>query len=312
MGFKVQPVADEPTSEVVQLRFEEVPCPCCGNDRRILIARPLSHHRWLPGVYSYVRCKDCHQIYLNPRLDSASLGKCYARLSGWNRVEPAALDGSRGGLRELWHRLIGDEMPAMNFVGEQPVLDVGSNEGEFLSALRARGVACEGLEFNPEAVARCRQRGLTVHQGDLDSVELAAGRYGTITLVHTLEHLADPVGSLSRLRKALRLGGRIVIVVPHVESPMRSLFGPYWQGWDPPFHLAHYDAASIRKVATLAGLRLDKTKVLGSVEDVRRSVNLRVGRQSRRLLLRVAVLPVVKFAELFGLGAVLICVLSPA
>jgi len=101
-----------------------------------------------------------------------------------------------------------------------------------------------------------------------------------------------------------------VIVVPHVKSPMRWLLGNNWQGWDPPFHLAHYDADSLRNVASRAGLRLDRVKVLGSVEDVRRSVNLRFGRQSRHLLLRAASLPAIKFGEILGCGAVLVGALT--
>jgi len=58
--------------------------------------------------------------------------------------------------------------------------------------------------------------------GTLESVELEAV-YDSIFLVHTLEHLDDPVAALARLKGWLSPKGRLFLVVPNADAPSRQI-----------------------------------------------------------------------------------------
>jgi methionine biosynthesis protein MetW len=91
------------------------------------------------------------------------------------------------------------------------VLDLGTGDGAFLERLvRARRVMAEGVEINPELVARCIQRGLIVHQGNIAE---GLDQYGDQTfdyvlLLGTFQELISPV---EIVREAFRVGRRVII-----------------------------------------------------------------------------------------------------
>ena len=91
------------------------------------------------------------------------------------------------------------------------VLDLGTGDGAFLERLvRTRHVIAEGVERNPELVARCIQRGLVVHQGNIAE---GLDQYGDQTfdfvlLLGTFQELISPV---EIVREAFRVGRSVII-----------------------------------------------------------------------------------------------------
>ncbi|MBI3394514.1 MAG: methionine biosynthesis protein MetW [Spirochaetia bacterium] len=91
------------------------------------------------------------------------------------------------------------------------VLDLGTGDGAFLERLnRARRVSVEGVEKDPEMVARCIERGLVVHQGDiLDGLDQYAARsFDYVLMLGTFQELLSPGEVLS---EAFRVGRRVMI-----------------------------------------------------------------------------------------------------
>jgi len=240
-----------------------------------------------------VRCEGCGLVYANPRLTGPALSAAYAVL---RQVEattfpPRPAEKEPPGLaRRLWRPLTQRQVVG-DWVELGPVLDVGCDVGELLSALKARGVQATGIEVSPTAVERCRTRGLDVIHGTVEDVDLPDSAYRTITLSHVLEHFPDPVAALKKLWRALEPGGRIVISVPNHQSLVARLFGAHWHGWDPPFHLTHFDPASLTAVLKTAGFRVESLSTRANPEDVTRSLGNLVGRPVDALWIRAAFLP---------------------
>ncbi len=92
------------------------------------------------------------------------------------------------------------------------VLDLGTGDGAFMEQLvsRRRGVSVEGVEKDPEMVARCIERGLVVHQGDiLDGLDqYPMGAFDYVLLLGTFQELVVP-GIV--LREAFRVGRQVII-----------------------------------------------------------------------------------------------------
>jgi SAM-dependent methyltransferase len=202
---------------------------------------------------------------------------------------------------------------ALPYIGKGPVLDAGCNRGELLLQLRSLGFEAEGLEFNGPAVEECRKLGFNVCLGDVTNAELPPTRYRTIILQHTLEHLTEPVSDLRKLAKSLvDSESAIVIVVPHVGSPVRRWFGDSWHGWDPPFHICQYTPKTLASLAERAGLRMHRYRLIFAPDDYTRSLALATCKPGRRLLLRLLLIPPMKLMQLFGYGGILVAELRPA
>jgi SAM-dependent methyltransferase len=89
------------------------------------------------------------------------------------------------------------------------VLDFGCASGEVLLAIRcARRI---GVEVNPPFLVRARDHGIEAYVSLTDvpvnSVDVAISG-------HTLEHCLRPLDELLGIRRVLREGGRLVLVLP--------------------------------------------------------------------------------------------------
>src|SRR6185295_5792516 len=76
-------------------------------------------------------------------------------------------------------------------------------------------------ELVASASARLGPRATFVH-GTFETVDLA-DRYDAIFLVHTLEHLDDPVAVLRRVNDWLTDEGRLAVVVPNANAASRQI-----------------------------------------------------------------------------------------
>ena len=104
------------------------------------------------------------------------------------------------------------------------VLDVSCGAGVGLAVLRDRfgWRDCQGVECDPEAVRIANeQRGLIVAHGLLHTVDLPANHFDLVVMDNALEHHANPRQALQLVRRALRPGGAVLIVVPNFHGHHR-------------------------------------------------------------------------------------------
>jgi len=105
--------------------------------------------------------------------------------------------------------IIADHIPA-----GASVLDVGCGDGELLAALRDKGCDARGMELDPENVAHCVARGLSVIQGDADA-DLAFYPDKSLdyaVLSQTLQTTKRPDLVLDEL---LRVGRKAIVSFPN-------------------------------------------------------------------------------------------------
>jgi SAM-dependent methyltransferase len=82
------------------------------------------------------------------------------------------------------------------------VLDLGCGRGEFIEALREKGISAEGIDLNEQMVEICRDKGLACRQADiLDTLmEQDDGSLGGIFSSQVIEHLTpDYLGRMIEL-----------------------------------------------------------------------------------------------------------------
>ncbi len=101
------------------------------------------------------------------------------------------------------------------------VLEVGAGHGT-LTDLLVDGRSVVASDVSTRCVAALRERFAGVSGVDVVQADIAAaptlGEFDSVVLVNVLEHVADDVAALARLREALRPRGRLVIFVPAFQS----------------------------------------------------------------------------------------------
>ena len=99
------------------------------------------------------------------------------------------------------------------------LLDVGCAAGCLLEAARRRGWDVVGLDISDYAVEYARREfHLDVRIGTVEQAVFPAGPFDAITAFEYIEHVTDPVGTLSHLRSWLRPDGVLVMTTPNAGS----------------------------------------------------------------------------------------------
>jgi len=152
------------------------------------------------------------------------------------------------------------------------ILDLACGAGEFLCYLRSRGyTAARGIDLSGEQLALARGMGLqNVAQEDaLAHLRAHPRAYDFILASHIVEHLpkGEVVESLGLMGKALRAGGRLVVLLPNAGSPLGLpyAFGDFT-------HEVYFTAMSLAQAAALAGLPI--LRIAGIAPDRRTAPGL--------------------------------------
>jgi len=185
------------------------------------------------------------QVYDPRTMDT--LREVYARGSqlgipmGDQGLGKAYADDFQGVIRE-W---LGDDLSGIR------LLEVGCGTGHLLGALAAAGARVSGVEPDPRCAAALAERGIPVATCALEDFE-PRDTFDCIVHYCVLEHAPDPLDFLARQRALLSDGGRIVCAVPDCSEALRagdvSIF--VHQHW------SYFTAASFRRLAVAAGLRM--------------------------------------------------------
>jgi SAM-dependent methyltransferase len=132
------------------------------------------------------------------------------------------------------------------------LLDVGCGNGELMEFARPY-FQCEGLDCSEIAAERSRERGFRVISSTLEEAEIPDLRYDVVTMDAVLEHLLDPVLTLVRINRMLRMGGVVVIKVPKLWGPTHRLRGREWNGFRVGYHTIMFTGATLDHALHLAG-----------------------------------------------------------
>jgi 2-polyprenyl-3-methyl-5-hydroxy-6-metoxy-1,4-benzoquinol methylase len=138
-------------------------------------------------------------------------------------------------------------------------LDFGCGQGGPTLLLREIAGEAHGLEVQPGP------RGYLVSKGvicfsSLD--EVADNTYDVITMFHVFEHLDQPVELLKILRRKLKVGGKLIVEVPHVRDALLMLYKSEeftkFTLWSE--HLILHTRKSLQSFVEAAGLEVTEVK----------------------------------------------------
>lgn len=299
-------------------------CPLCGGiGRASYRGRDLLLD--LRVEYRYDSCGECGAVYQEPRPDALTIESFYPpeylghaqaararRLSNAHRAVLKHRDGytdlavSRfcSALAPLLGQLLYlDELPA---AGRGRAVDLGCGNGRFLLKLSALGWDVQGVDISAAAVAACRNAGLSVEQGDIDSTALPDAAFDLVCARHLLEHLPDPHRFLAGVARILKPGGRLLIQTPNSDALGRRWFGGHWYANDIPRHLVLFNRRNLQALTARYGLALRVLRTFTTPKIILNSWDYRRGRRGepskRRKVTRLLARGYVGLAQLLGRG----------
>jgi 2-polyprenyl-3-methyl-5-hydroxy-6-metoxy-1,4-benzoquinol methylase len=208
--------------------------------------------------YDVIDCVSCGYAHLDPLPDDSELAHMYAQ-TYYRDLNPGWLekDASERSFWELehadklndWSSLLGREGGAL--------LDVGCSGGLLIEHATEAGWHAEGIEPEETAVEYARRRGLTVHRGLYEEIELARGSFDVVHAKLVFEHLPRPRDLLAWARPLLRPGGLVSVHVPNDFNPLQiaardALRKDDW--WvAPPFHVNYFTFDSLERLLASSG-----------------------------------------------------------
>ncbi len=143
------------------------------------------------------------------------------------------------------------------------VLEIGCGAGAQLETLRDGGWTAVGIDFDPQAAAVARAKGLEVLVGDVRDLALPEGGFDAVVMAHVIEHVHQPVGLLAECSRLLRPNGTLVCITPNAASHGHRRFGRHWRGLEPPRHLTIFTPQALALAAMRAGLTVQTMRVTG-------------------------------------------------
>lgn len=267
------------------MQLTKVPnCPIDGALGTVQYAEVRDAFFGTQGRWTYRQHIQTGHLWLDPRPADQSISGLYANYythSGeplaaagvWNQAMALALSTKLGYPMPVKPRMLAKLVSVLPTVGAAAelevmriqasetgrLLDVGCGGGAFLRRMRKAGWTVTGTEPDAKAAARlAAQEGFPVYYSLIDMVQAREQHFDVIVLSHVIEHLPDPIHTLTQLRSLLNADGRLLLTTPNALSLGSRIFGASWRGLEPPRHFNVFSPASLRQALELAGFHIKR------------------------------------------------------
>lgn len=221
-------------------------CTLCG-DNRI---------RKLDGYYEkgLIKCRVCGFVFMEKIPTSEELDSHYGSYSyeSAGYLSPLTI--------KSYNKLLDEFEP---YRKTNNILDVGCGRGWFLAEALKRGWQVYGTEYSKTAVSICRETGINMKEGVLNSSNFENEMFDVITSFEVIEHINNPNEELEEIYKLLRAGGLFYCTTPNFNSLMRYYLKVDYNVIGYPEHLSYYTKSTLNKVTKRHGFRPIKFESTG-------------------------------------------------
>jgi 2-polyprenyl-3-methyl-5-hydroxy-6-metoxy-1,4-benzoquinol methylase len=238
-------------------------CELCGLPGTLLYSGLSDGLFGAPGIWGLVRCTECRLIWCDPHPMPDQIQKLYG--SYYTHSVPAEAPSARRSPVRAIKRILATiffwrapvfRTDDLHLEGAKPgrLLEIGCGSGSFLTAMSAKGWDAVGVDFDQKAIDVAKKRhGENVRRGELINCQFANDSFDAIIMNNVIEHVWNPVETVSECFRILKPNGRLVMITPNSDSDGHKLFKRDWRGLEPPRHLFIYNRSSLRRLVQNAG-----------------------------------------------------------
>lgn len=231
--------------------LESHPCNLCGSRTSRRYAKKFG--------LQIVACRRCGLVRVEPRLAEADILKRYSADYLYRDYLPVFRADRNGVDLNLVtsHYIFYLKLAGRVFSPGGRLLDVGCGAGLFLKAAESLGWAVEGVEVSPAAAEYAASiLKVPVRNEKLEQAGFPDASFDVVTLLDTLEHLGDPLGTLVEAHRVLKPGGRLILNTPDLGSASRAVLGKAWAVLTPAEHLTYFREGTLRRMLERAGFEV--------------------------------------------------------
>jgi 2-polyprenyl-3-methyl-5-hydroxy-6-metoxy-1,4-benzoquinol methylase len=202
-------------------------CPLCQGSQALLVQKeaassdPTRSTAYTERQVSVMICSDCSFMYVERDFPESYVNGFYEERAG----------GGYALTKEnffWWHESVKRSsrhiLSLLGPANSRTMIDVGCGSGTFLVDARDAGWKVSGMEINPEFPEFCRSvLGIEdVKVGLVSDPPFPAASFDVVVMLDVLEHMYDPVLSLTQCARLMKPGGILVIKSPHGRMQLRK------------------------------------------------------------------------------------------
>ena len=237
-------------------------CLVCGNTQ---LSKELTCKDFVATGHQFdlYRCSSCSFLFTNPRPSAAEIGPYYQS----DRYVSHAGDKKDFSFMYKVYDVVRDysiKQKLKHIKQYQPtgnLMDLGCGLGYFLDGVVKYGTfKALGVDVNQEAVDYVKQKFGHEVKNETELNQLPEHGYDVITQWHVLEHVHALNERMQQLKKLLKPTGTMFIAVPNSNSWDAKHYKEFWDGYDVPRHLYHFNQTSFNLLMEKHGFKVVETK----------------------------------------------------
>jgi SAM-dependent methyltransferase len=209
------------------------------------------------------RCQTCSFLFTNPRPAISEIGPYY------QSDRYVSHTGSKKNLPFMYtvYDVVRDYSIKQklqlikSYHPQGKLMDLGCGLGYFLDGtIRDKTFDAIGVDVSQEAIDFVHQKfGYPVlNEAELDTLEQES--FDVITQWHVLEHVHKLNERMQQLYRLLKPNGTLFIAVPNSNSWDAKHYKEFWDGYDVPRHLYHFNQQSFSMLMQKHGFIVKETK----------------------------------------------------
>ncbi|MBP7510346.1 MAG: class I SAM-dependent methyltransferase [Bacteroidia bacterium] len=234
-------------------------CPVCKqNQNRVLFN--CTDFVASGEEFTIVECANCSLQYTNPRPSEIEIGKYY---QSDKYISHAGTDKSELGVTYKiydWVRnySIGIKLKAIKkYHPNGKLLDLGCGLGYFLNGVKVdKTFDAVGADISDDAIDYVfKTFGIEVYKENALK-QIPTNTYDIITQWHVMEHVHRLDERMEELKRLLKENGTMFIAVPISNSFDSKYYKAFWDGYDVPRHLYHFNRKSFHLMMENHGFKV--------------------------------------------------------
>jgi len=153
------------------------------------------------------------------------------------------------------------------------IIEIGSSFGYMLDAFRRDNWSVLGVEPDRHAARYASNKlGIETINSTLEAAKLPSESTDVVVILHVIEHVPDPVGTLREIHRILKPGGHLILETPCYDTVMFWLLGHRERSLSCDGHIFFFTSDSLRKAYTSAGFQLEQHDYTGRSLTIDRMV----------------------------------------